>query len=550
VSTPVTSSIGEPTALALRPYQTEAIAAIEQALKRGVRRPMLVLPTGCGKTCVFASLIAKRGGSALVLAHRDELLRQADDKIAAADPTLALGVGFVAAERDDVAAPVVVGSVQTLAQSRRLGRLPQQFDTVVVDEAHHASARSYRRILAHLEPSPLILGVTATPQRSDGSLLGEVWEEIVYQRGIAEMIRAGYLADMRGIRVGLESVDLDKVAQSGGDYQADALGAALELAAAPRHVLAAYQAHAQDRTAVVFVPTVALAHHMADVFRAAGIRAGALGGTTPGEQRHAILERLQRGETRVLVNVAVLTEGVDVPSVSCVVIAAPTRSQVKYAQAVGRGLRTFPGKDDCLVIDVVGVSDRLDLQTLPRLFGLHKPIRAEESVIEAIDRQTREDQSPRPAATASGHRKREGPMRSRDVRLLGQRGRERKLGWLSHGPCWLLSIGRGALLALAPAGERWTVMRVERDRVERLAVDVDLAYAHGIAQDYVRHTGATQLADASARWRQTPMNDAQAALLRRLGITPPPGATKGQASDLITVARGAALLDRLARQAA
>ena len=93
-------------------------------------------------------------------------------------------------------------------------------------------------------------------------------------------------------------------------------------------------------------------------------------------------------------------------------------------------------------------------------------------------------------------------------------------------------------------------MRVERDRVERLAVDVDLAYAHGIAQDYVRHTGATQLADASARWRQTPMNDAQAALLRRLGITPPPGATKGQASDLITVARGAALLDRLARQAA
>ena len=99
-----------------------------------------------------------------------------------------------------------------------------------MDEAHHASARSYRRILSHLEPSPLILGVTATPQRSDGSLLGEVWEQIVYQRGIAEMIRAGYLADIRGIRVGLESVDLDNVAQSGGDYQADALGAALEQA--------------------------------------------------------------------------------------------------------------------------------------------------------------------------------------------------------------------------------------------------------------------------------------------------------------------------------
>jgi superfamily II DNA or RNA helicase len=429
--------------------------------------------------------------------------------------------------------------------------MPRQFDTVVVDEAHHASARSYRRILAHLERSPLILGVTATPQRADGKLLGEVWEEIVYQRGIVEMIRAGYLADVRGIRVGLEHVDLDKVAQSGGDYQAEALAQALEQAAAPRHVLAAYRAHAQDRIAVVFVPTVALAHQMAGVFRAAGIAAEALDGTTPGEQRQAILGRLQAGETRVLANVAVLTEGVDVPSVSCVVMATPTRSQVKYAQAVGRGLRTFPGKDDCLVIDVVGVSDRLDLQTLPRLFGLQRPIRAQESVIEAIDHQTREGQTPPHAdAPSSGRRTREGEMRSRDVQLLGRRGQERKLSWLRHGPYWLLSIGQGALLALAPAGEYWTVMRVERDRVERLAVDVDLAYAHGIAQDYVRHAGATQLADASARWRQAPMNDAQAKLLRRFGVTPPEGATKGQASDLITVARGAALLDGLARRAA
>ena len=233
-----------------------------------------------------------------MLAHRDELLRQASAKIALADPTLALGVGFVAAERDDVGAPVAVGSVQTLARTRRLERLPRQFDTVIVDEAHHASARSYRRILAHLDPSPLILGVTATPQRSDGQLLGEVWEEIVYQRGIAEMIRAGYLADMRGIRVGLESIDLDTVAQSGGDYQPDALGQGLEQAAAPQHVLAAYQAHAQDRTAVVFVPTVALARRMAGVFRAAGSRRRRSTGQRRGEERRAILERLQRGETR------------------------------------------------------------------------------------------------------------------------------------------------------------------------------------------------------------------------------------------------------------
>ena len=378
-----------------------------------------------------------------------------------------------------------------------------------------------------------------------------MWEEIVYQRGIAEMIRAGYLADVRGVRIGLESVDLDEVAQSGGDYQAEALGDALEQAAAPRHVLAAYQAHAEERTAVVFVPTVALAHQMASVFQTAGVPAEALDGTTPRERRQAILGRLQTGETRVLANVAVLTEGVDVPSVSCIVMATPTRSQVKYAQCVGRGLRTFPGKADCVVIDVVGVSDRLDLQTLPRLFGLRTQTSIAESVIEAIDRQTREDQTRLQAdASSSGRRRREREMRSRDVQLLGRRGRARKLSWLRHGPYWLLSIGQGAVLALAPAGERWTVLRVERERVERLAVDVDLGYAHGIAQDYVRHVGASQLANASARWRQAPMNDAQAKLLRRLGITPPEGATKGQASDLITVARGAALLDGLARQSA
>ncbi|MGA2014974.1 MAG: DEAD/DEAH box helicase [Solirubrobacteraceae bacterium] len=538
-------------ALTLRPYQQEAITAVERALERGVRRPLVVLPTGTGKTACFSALIARRGGSALVLAHRDELLRQAAQKIAIADPTLALGVGFVAAHRDDVAAPVLVASVQTLAQTRRLQRLPRQFDTVIVDEAHHASARSYRRILAHLDRSPLILGVTATPARADGTPLGVVWEEIVYQRGIAEMIRAGYLADVRGLRVGLEAVDLDDVAQSGGDYQADALGEALEQASAPRHVLAAYQRHATGRKTIVFVPTVALAYRMAGVFRDAGIAAEGLDGTTAPERRRGVLDRLRTGEVTVVVNAALLTEGFDEPSVSCIIVATPTRSQVKYTQLVGRGLRPFPGKDDCLVIDVVGVTDRLDLQTLPRLFGLRQPTAVGETVTEAIDRQTRHDQtSEQPPAAAAARRKPEGAMRSRDVQLLGSRRRERKLHWLRHRDYWLVSLGQAGLLALAPAGGRWTVLRLDRDHIQPLAVDVDLGYAHGIAEDYVRQTGALRLADTSARWRRAPMNDAQASLLRRLGITAPDAASKGQASDLITLARGAALLDRLTRHAA
>ena len=169
--------------------------------------------------------------------------------------------------------------------------------------------------------------MTATPARADGKQLGDVWQEIVYQRGIAEMIRAGYLADIRGVRVGLEQVlKLDEVEQSGGDFDANALGEVLEQASAPLHVLTAYRQHATGRKAIVFVPTVALAHRMATVFREAGIRAEALDANTPREQRRAILARLHRGETRVVTNVGVLSEGVDVPSVDAIVIRRHPRA--------------------------------------------------------------------------------------------------------------------------------------------------------------------------------------------------------------------------------
>src|SRR5215218_9989135 len=495
-------------ALALRPYQQEAIAAVEDALERGVRRPLIVLPTGTGKTVVFASLIARRGGSALVLAHRDELLRQAADKLTTADRTLGLGVGFVQAERNDTHAPVVVASVQTLARQARLDRLPRRFDTVVVDEAHHAAARSYQRIISHLDASPLILGVTATPRRSDGRL-GDVWQEVTFQRGIAEMIRAGYLAEVRGVRVGLEAIDLDNVAQLGGDFDAEALGDALEQAAAPRHVLAAYQQHATPRKAAVFVPTVSLAHTVARVFTETGIAAEALDGSTPFEHRRAILDRLRTGETQVVVNVGVLSEGWDEPSLECIVIATPTRSQVKYAQIAGRGLRTFPGKTDCLVIDVVGVTDRLDLQTLPRLFGLRAQPEPGVTVTEALDRQAAADDAAAAASTAK-RAQAEGAMRSRQVSVLGPRARDRPMHWLRHDRFWLLAAGQGTILALGPMrhddGDRWAVVRLDRDRHEILARDVDLAYAHGIAEDHIRALGAHRLADPQAAWRRKPIS--------------------------------------------
>lgn len=195
--------------LALRPYQHEALAAIRAAYAAGVRRPLVVLPTGAGKTVVFAHLIRDLPGRALVLAHRDELIGQAADKLGQVDPTAI--IGRVQAEWDEWRAPTVIASVQSLAQPGRLSRYQRgHFSTIVVDEAHHATAKTYRTILRHLGAldagtNVLTVGVTATPDRGDGVGLGHVFERIVYERGLSEMIAEGYLVPLRGIRVALDA---------------------------------------------------------------------------------------------------------------------------------------------------------------------------------------------------------------------------------------------------------------------------------------------------------------------------------------------------------
>jgi ATP-dependent helicase IRC3 len=191
---------------ALRPYQEEALDAIVAAEARGIRRPLLALPTGTGKTVVFAHLIRQRGGRSLVLVHRDELIWQAAEKLQVIAPEVELGI--VKAARDEVDAPCVLASVQTLSRETRLARLPQVFQTVIVDEAHHGVAETYRRVLTAVGTfeanGPLTVGVTATPMRGDYVGLDAVFQEIVYQKSILEMILAGYLADLRGVQVGLQ----------------------------------------------------------------------------------------------------------------------------------------------------------------------------------------------------------------------------------------------------------------------------------------------------------------------------------------------------------
>src|SRR5262249_54352964 len=312
---------------------------------------------------------------------------QAVEKLHLGDPTLPLG--GVQAARDEHAAPTVVASVQTLSRRTRLARPVPDFQTIVIDEAHHAPPPPHQRILEycrvwHLD-GPLVVGVTATPERGDHHSLRPVFDGIVYQKTLLEMMQAGYLVDLRALQVLLQA-DFDALrTQQGGFVEAE-LETLLLAANAPTQVLAVFQAHAAARKALLFTPTVALAYAMAETFCAAGIAAEALDGTTPLPTRRAILHRLHTGATRVVANRAVLTEGFDEPSVDCIIIARPTQSAVLYQQMLGRGTRTYPGKTDCLVLDVVGVSTRHTLHTAATLFGCDGAQLAQQSVLELLER--------------------------------------------------------------------------------------------------------------------------------------------------------------------
>lgn len=215
----------------LRDYQEQALAAVTAAESNGTRRQMLVMPTGSGKTVVFAALIRERKTRALVLAHRDELIEQAVDKIRSVIPGATIGV--VKAERNDHWAPIVVASVQTLARPKRLAPMTARpFGVVICDEAHHGAAKSYRDVFGALgcgDPwGPLLVGVTATPDRSDRVRLDDVFGEIVFEVGLLDLIGKGYLCDIRAVRVQIEGLNLDRIKRRHGDYAADALEQALE----------------------------------------------------------------------------------------------------------------------------------------------------------------------------------------------------------------------------------------------------------------------------------------------------------------------------------
>jgi len=512
--------------ITLRPYQLEALNAIDDADRRGVRRMLAVLPTGTGKTIMFGELLRRRGGRALVLAHRDELIHQAVNNLRLINPSAQIGI--VKAEQDGVDAPLVVASVQTLSRPTRLARLVPHFGTVVVDEAHHSTAQSYRAILdrvgAFADGGPLTIGVTATPERTDDGELRDVWEDIVYRTELVDMILAGYLADLRAIQVRLDA-NLDAVHTRAGDLAVNELDEALRAANAPAHTVTAYEQYAAGRKALVFTPSVQSAHDMACAFVAAGYPAESLDGRTVASERAKILDRFRSGETQVVCNCAVLTEGFDEPSIACVIIARPTKSRPLYAQMIGRGTRLSPGKTDCLVLDLVGSTSRHELVTAATLFNVNPTSIRDNSVAVAVarNRKVREQHEA------------EGRLVAQTVDLF----RRRALNWVQADPTrYVLTIAGGLIVLRTSNLATWRVEHVSRDQSTVVAQGLDLGYAQGVGEDFARRRGAGTLVNPDAAWRRYPATDKQIGALQRWRIPYWAGITKGQASDLLAAAVG------------
>ncbi|MDO4548205.1 MAG: DEAD/DEAH box helicase [Clostridia bacterium] len=342
----------------LRPYQDEARLAVEAQWREGNKKTLLVLVTGGGKTIIFAKIIedlVTNGERVLVLAHRGELLEQAADKIKAAT---GLGCSVEKAEQTCLGEwyRVVVGSVQSLQRPARLEKFPTDyFDAIVVDEAHHALADGYQRILEHFDGAR-VLGVTATPDRGDMRNLGQYFDSLAYEYTLPRAIREGYLCPIKAMTIPLK-LDISGVGMSAGDYNAGGLGSALE---PYLDMIAAEMAQqCKNRKTVVFLPLIATAQKMRDALISHGLRACEVNGQSP--DRAQILEDFEKGKYDVLCNAMLLTEGWDCPCVDCIVVLRPTKIRSLYCQMVGRGTRLHPGKDHLLLLDFLWHTERHEL---------------------------------------------------------------------------------------------------------------------------------------------------------------------------------------------
>ena len=403
--------------IVLRPYQEECIQAVSDSFHNN-QSCLVVMATGLGKTVTAAEVVRRRGGRSLWVAHRAELVEQAEKTIGhitgvipqveMADRTAQFTLG---------GGGCVVGSVQTLNAKRngvsRMNRFSAHyFKTLVTDEAHHAVAKSWASVASHFCENPELkhIGLTATPDRGDEAALGQIYENCAYRYDIQDGVKDGWLVPIMIQRIYLDEIDLSVVGKVAGDFNQGELATTMERDKAMHGVAQAILSEAGSKRTLVFTSSVVQAHGLADILNQQKVgMAAAIDGKTPKEQRKYILDEYRAGNIQYLCNVGIATEGFDVPNIGCVAIARPTMSRALYAQMVGRGTRPLANvvdglglpeqrlqsihdsfKPNCLVLDFVGNSGKHKLVSAADVLGGNYNM----SVVEEANRIASKDGTP------------------------------------------------------------------------------------------------------------------------------------------------------------
>ena len=526
----------------LRRYQQDAVDAVHAAHGQGTRRPAAVLATGAGKSIIIAEVARTSrygvagGKRVVILAHREELVEQNAQKVRDVAPDLRVGV--VQAGSNQVAAHVISASVQTLVSPLRRAQL-RDVGLVVVDEAHHAPARSYVEVLEYfgaMGDGARALGVTATMARGDEKALGDIWQEIVYVKDTAELIAEGYLVRPVGVRVRVDDLQLGKVRKVAGDYSSKGLGDAFEDSMAPKKIVEAIREHAPNRQTLLFAPLVHTAEVIRDALREGGFSAELVHGGTPKDERRRLLQAYRDGAVQILCNAMVFTEGTDLPMTSCVVIARPTMNGSLFKQMVGRGLRLWPGKTDCIVLDVVGATNRHSLGTDIELFGEQGYDREDviAEVVEDIDNAEEQQLLDHAFGLDELPAYRDGELVSEPVDLF--EGSD--AGWLrTYAGVWFLATATRYVAVLPRVEGGYAVVAMSRARAGESAWVIEHCSELGYAMAHGQGAIVGEPAAVASAYGVRRQAD-------RLGLIVQRGMTAGEVRKMVAVGLASARIDQ------
>lgn len=555
-----------------RPYQVECVDANIEALDQGVYRQVNSLATGAGKTIMIGLLIKRlreralaegcSPGKVLVIAHRTELVESNAEKIKWVNPELSVQIEQ-ADLKSNADADVISASIATIGRSGsdRIKKFnPEDFMAVVIDEAHHAAGSTYKRVLIeHFktdDPNTHIMtsGWSATIRRNDGKGLDDLFDEIVYHKGIQDFIEEGWLTRLRGVRVGTDT-NLNEVTTLAGDFNQGQLENAVNTPARNAVLYNAWKKHSLDagrKSTLVFCVDKAHARAVQETFGVNGVSAGLILGDTDRDERKNTLKMFSKREIPVLINVGVMTEGTDVPCIDTILMARPTQSSPLYIQIIGRGLRLFGGKEDCVVIDVVDICQSHSLMTVPVLFGLNQDFDPEGEDIVRVSNRIQEMAEENGGVLSAKSMQEAEKIQSEDFDPFSTMQPPEDIQEMSELKWYMTGENkyradikggdakRGNIEVKLDEIGHWEITHNKPNGIEttiRRRNDVDIAFQ--AADKYIKEQFPESIALMSKQqdWHKNAPSAAQINLLKRIGKWLPEGVpenlTKGTASDAI-----------------